>query len=76
MKDFQFKALCYNSIKCIIGISQSIEKVCILTGKADIQTVLRMLLVIVGFSRAPVGVRKHRSITPQPLSILKREERE
>jgi len=28
--------------------------------------------VIVGFSRAPVGIQKHRSITPQPVSILKR----
>jgi len=51
----------------------SIENGCILTGKVDLQTVLGMLLVIVGFSRAPVGVRKHRSITPQPPSILKRE---
>lgn len=41
----------------------------------DIQTVLGTL-VVVRFSSAPVGIQKHSSITPQPMSILKSEESE
>jgi len=41
----------------------------------DLQTVLDTT-TMAGFSRAPVGIQKHSSITPQPVSILKSEERE
>ena len=46
-----------------------------LTGPVDLQTVLRTTC-IVRFSRAPVGIVIHSSITPQPLSVLISEENE